>query len=74
MAVWALVRNVAGPPEQTDAVDRMFTRAMAWRECPVSRDRMVEIKHIALPYFRSHFPSSWGQAYLAEGFGRPSKH
>jgi DNA primase catalytic core len=71
LAVAALVRSVAGPPEQTDAdVDRMFTRAMAWRECPVSRDRMVEINHIALAYFRSHFPSSWGQAYLAGRFGQ----
>ena len=71
LAVAALVRNVAGPPEQTDAdVDRMFTRAMAWRDCPVSRDRMVEINHIALAYFRSHFPSSWGQAYLADRFGQ----
>jgi hypothetical protein len=71
LAVAALVRNVAGPPEQTDAdVDRMFTRAMAWRECPVSRDRRVEINHIALAYFRSHFPSSWGQAYLADRFGQ----
>ncbi len=35
LAVAALVRGVAGPPEQSDAdVDRMFTRAMAWQECP----------------------------------------
>jgi hypothetical protein len=33
LAVAALVRGVAGPPEQTDAdVQRMFTRAMAWQD------------------------------------------
>ena len=63
LAVAALVRGVAGPPEQTDAdVNRMFTRAMAWQECPISRDRMIEINQMALSYFRSQFPSSWGQA------------
>jgi hypothetical protein len=37
-------RDVAGP-EQTDGdVARMFTRAIAWRECPVSRERTIEIK------------------------------
>jgi DNA primase catalytic core len=71
LAVAALVRNVASPPEQTDAdVDRMFTRAMAWRECPVGRDRMIQINQLALAYFRSQFPSLWGQAYLAERFGQ----
>ena len=59
------------PPEQTDAdVHRMFTRAMAWQECPISRDRMIEINQMALSYFRSQFPSSWGQAYLADRFGQ----
>jgi DNA primase catalytic core len=71
LAVAALVRSVAGPPEPTDAdVDRMFIRAMAWQECPVSRDRMVEINQMALAYFRSQFPASWGQAYLADRFGQ----
>jgi DNA primase catalytic core len=71
LAVAALVRGVAGPPEQSDAdVNRMFTRAMAWQECPISRDRMIEINQMALSYFRSQFPSSWGQAYLADRFGQ----
>ena len=48
----------------------MFTRAMAWQECPISRDRMIEINQMALSYFRSQFPSSWGQAYLADRFGQ----
>ena len=71
LAVAALVRGVAGPPEQTDAdVNRMFTRAMAWQECPISRDRMIEINQMAWSYFRSQFPSSWGQAYLTDRFGQ----
>ena len=45
--------------EQTDTdVNRMFTRAMAWQECPISRDRMIEINQMALSYFRSQFSSS----------------
>ncbi|MET0522547.1 MAG: transfer protein Tra, partial [Jiangellaceae bacterium] len=71
LAVAALIRGVAAPPEQTDAdIDRMFTRAMAWRECPVSRDRMVQINQMTLAYFRSHFPGSWGQTYLTDRFGQ----
>jgi DNA primase catalytic core len=71
LAVAALVRGVAGPPEQTDAeIHRMFTRAMAWQEWPISRDRMIKINQMALSYFRSQFPSSWGQAYLADRFGQ----
>ena len=65
-----MLRDVAGPPEQTDAdVNRMFTRAMAWRECPVSDERMVEVNQLSLAYFRRHFPSSWAQHYLADRFG-----
>jgi DNA primase catalytic core len=71
LAVAALVRSVAAPPEQSDAdVDRMFTRAMAWRDCPIGRDRMVEINQLTLAYFRRQFPSSWGQTYLMERFGQ----
>jgi DNA primase catalytic core len=71
LAVAALVRGVAGPPEQSDAdVNRMFTRATAWQECPISRDRIIEINQMTLSYFRSQFPSSWGQAYLADRFGQ----
>ena len=70
LAVTAMLRDVAGPPEQTDAdVTRMFTRAMAWRECPVSRERMLQINELTLAYFRRHLPSSWGQKYLADRFG-----
>jgi DNA primase catalytic core len=71
LAVAALVRCVAGPPEQSDAdVNRMFTRAMAWQECPISRDRMIEINKLALAYFCGQFPSSWGRQYLADRFGQ----
>jgi DNA primase catalytic core len=70
LAVAAMLRDVAAPPEQTDAdVSRMFTRAMAWQECPVSRERMIEINQLSLAYFRRHLPASWGQHYLADRFG-----
>jgi DNA primase len=42
---------------------------MAWRECPVSEDRMVEVNQLSLAYFRHGFPSSWAQQYLADRFG-----
>jgi DNA primase catalytic core len=70
LAVAAMLRDVAGPPEQTDAdITRMFTRAIAWRECPVSRERMLQINQLTLAYFRRHLPASWGQHYLADRFG-----
>jgi DNA primase catalytic core len=70
LAVAAMLRDVAGPAEQTDAdVNRMFSRAMAWRECPVSEERMVKINQLSLAYFRRHLPSSWAQHYLADRFG-----
>jgi DNA primase catalytic core len=71
LAVAAMVRDVAGPPEQSDAdIDRMFARALAWRECPSSRERMVEVNQLSLDYFRRHFLSSWGQEYLTYRFGQ----
>jgi hypothetical protein len=71
LAVAALVRGVAAPPEQSNAdVNRMFSRAMAWQDCRMSRDRMIKINQMALSYFRSQFPSSWGHQYLADRFGQ----
>ncbi len=68
LAVAAMLRDVAGPPEQTDAeVNRMFTRAMAWRECPVSAERMVEVNQLSLAYYRRHLPLIMGAALS----GRP---
>jgi hypothetical protein len=70
LAVAAMLRDVAGPPEQSDAdITRMFTRAIAWRECPVSRERMLQINQLTLAYFRQCLPSSWGQHYLADRLG-----
>jgi DNA primase catalytic core len=42
---------------------------MAWRECPISEERMVEINQLSLAYFRRHLRSSWAQQYLADRFG-----
>jgi hypothetical protein len=70
LAAAAMLRHVAGPPEQSDAdVTRMFTRAIAWRESPVSRERMLQLNQLTLAYFRQCLPSSWGQQYLADRFG-----
>jgi DNA primase catalytic core len=48
----------------------MYTRAIAWQECPISRDRIIEINQLALSYFHGQFPSSWGHQYLADRFGQ----
>jgi DNA primase catalytic core len=70
LSVAAMLRDVAGPPEQTDAdVTRMFTQAIAWRECPLNRERMLQINQLTLAYFRRCFPSSWGQHYLTDRLG-----
>src|SRR5680860_1361709 len=48
----AMLRDVLGPPEQTDAdVERILDRAAAWEQSPVSRDRMLEINQLSLGYF-----------------------
>ncbi|HZI98263.1 MAG TPA: MobF family relaxase, partial [Actinomycetales bacterium] len=66
----AMLRDVLGPPEQTDAdVERILDRAAAWEQSPVSRDRMLEINQLSLGYFQHHFPDSWGRQYLTERFG-----
>jgi DNA primase catalytic core len=66
----AMLRDVLGPPEQTDAdVDRMLARAAEWDYCPVSRERMLQINDLSLRYFQDQFPDSWGRTYLAERFG-----
>ena len=65
LGVAALVRTAAGPPEQTDAdLDRMFTRALAWHECPVSRDRMAEIKFVGRRHPRRTDVDQCGPKYL----------
>jgi DNA primase catalytic core len=66
----AMLRDVLGPPEQTDAdVDRMLARAREWDYCPVSRERMLQINDLSLRFFQDQFPDSWGRLYLAERFG-----
>jgi DNA primase catalytic core len=66
----AMLRDVLGPPEQTDAdVDRMLARAREWDYCPVSRERMLQINDLSLRFFQDQFPDSWGRPYLTERFG-----
>ena len=69
----AMLRDVAGPPDQTDAdVTRMFTRAMARRECPVSRERMLEINQMSLACFRRHLRHRGGSPIWPAGSARTS--
>src|SRR5665811_320577 len=66
----AMLRDVLGAPEQTDAdADRMLARTMEWDYCPVSRERMLQINDLSLRFFQDQFPYSWGRPYLAERFG-----
>jgi DNA primase catalytic core len=66
----AMLRDVLGPPEQTDAdVDRMLARAREWDYCPVSRERMLQINDLSLRFFQVQFPDSWGRTYLTQRFG-----
>jgi DNA primase catalytic core len=66
----AMLRDVLGPPEQTDPdVDRMLARAREWDYCPVSRERMLQINDMSLRFFQDQFPDSWGRNYLTERFG-----
>jgi len=66
----AMLRDVLGAPEQTDAdVDVMLARAMEWDYCSVSRERMLQINDLSLRFFQDQFPDSWGRPYLAERFG-----
>jgi DNA primase catalytic core len=70
LSMAAMLRDVLGPPEQTDAdVDRMLARAREWDYCPVSRERMLQINDLSLRFFQDQFPDSWGRTYLTERFG-----
>ena len=49
----------------------MFTRAIAWQECPISRDRMIEINQLALELLPQPVPVLLGTGqYLADRFGQ----
>jgi DNA primase catalytic core len=70
LAMAAMLRDVLGPPEQTDAdVDLMLARAREWDYCPVSRERMLQINDLSLRFFQDQFAGSWGRTYLARRFG-----
>jgi DNA primase catalytic core len=70
LALSAMLRDVLGAPEQTDAdIDLMLARAREWDYCPVSRERMLQINDLSLRFFHDQFPDSWGRTYLAERFG-----
>ncbi|HEX8509100.1 MAG TPA: toprim domain-containing protein, partial [Propionibacteriaceae bacterium] len=65
LAVAAMIRDHAGPPEQTDSdIARMIDRATAWQESTVTRERMLEINRLTWTYYRHQFPYSWARGYL----------
>ena len=69
LALTALVHQNLGRPEPTDAdIRRMFARADAWRDCPIPRDRLIQINRLTQDYYAAQLPGSWAQAYLAERF------
>jgi DNA primase catalytic core len=56
--------------EATDAdLRRMYERAAAWDDCPVSRERMLDINDVTERFFEDRFAGSWGRDYLTERFG-----
>ena len=44
----------------------MFDRADAWRDSPVTRERMVKINQLTQAFFSRAFPDSWAQDYLID--------
>ena len=65
--VAGMVRDSLGPLELgDDEVRRMFDRADAWRDSPVSRERMVQINQLTHAFFTRAFPDSWAQDYLID--------
>lgn len=70
LAVAAMIRELSGPPEPTDAQIRlMLARADAWRDCPVSRDRLLIVTAATMRHFESRFAGSWAQPYLRDRLG-----
>ena len=69
LAIAALLRQQLGRPEQNEEdLRRMFARADAWRDSPVSRDRLIHINQLTQDYFASHLPGSWAHDYLGRRF------
>ena len=54
----------------TDAdVRQMLERADQWRDCPITRDRMLHINELTQAFFSTRFTNSWGRDYLTDRFG-----
>ncbi|WP_256791953.1 MobF family relaxase [Terrabacter sp. Ter38] len=67
LALAAMVRDTMGPPPpDADDVETMVARAALWDDSPVSRERMLEINHLTLDYFRGQLANSWADTYLHE--------
>lgn len=63
-------RNAGTVLDPTDAdVRRMYQRAQEWEQCPVTRERMLEINQATLSFFESRLPRSWAQHHLLQRLG-----
>ena len=70
LAVAAMLRDVAGPSEQTDAdVSPHVHPGHGLAGMPGQPGTHARDQPVSLAYFRRRFPSSWGQHYLADRFG-----
>ena len=68
----ARLRRPSGPVElePTEAQLRTaYQRTREWDDCPVTRERLIEVNNLTHRFFQSHLRGSWGQLYLAERFG-----
>ncbi|MDN5797118.1 MAG: toprim domain-containing protein, partial [Intrasporangium sp.] len=65
----ALVRDTMGPldPSETE-IQHLLERAHEWDQCPVPRERMVEVNELSLAFFEARFERSWARDYLTARF------
>ena len=46
-----------------------YQRAREWDDCPVTRERLIEVNTLTHRFFQAHLAGSWAQLYLAYRFG-----
>ncbi|EWT05263.1 transfer protein Tra [Intrasporangium chromatireducens Q5-1] len=67
----ALVRDTMGPLDPTDTeIERILDRAHDWDDCPIPRDRMVQVNELATTFYESQYQYSWARDYLAARLGQ----
>ena len=56
--------------EPTEAQLRaVYRHAEEWDNCPVTRERLIEVNTLTHRFFQSRLPGSWGQLYLTDRLG-----